>query len=69
MGTSITSRGNALQHAFFAIILAVLLGGCVTYAGGPEPGYGYGVEVGIAPPPVRVVEAPPPRVGYVGAPG
>ncbi len=30
---------------------------------------GIGISVDIAPPPPRVVEAPPPRPGYVWAPG
>ena len=36
---------------------------------GEERRYGYGVEVNVAPPPVRVVEVPAPRMGYVWAPG
>jgi hypothetical protein len=63
-------RGARFQRALFAVALAVALGGCVAYAGrGSGPDYRYGVEIAVAPPPVRVVEAPPPRVGYVWAPG
>jgi YXWGXW repeat-containing protein len=55
---------SALQHGLVGIVLAVSLGGCVAYAGRPAgPAY-YGVEVEVAPPPLRVVEAPPLRPGY-----
>jgi hypothetical protein len=63
-----SQAGSALQHALVGVVLAICLSGCVAYAGGPGPGY-YGVEVAVAPPPARVVELPPPRVGYVWAPG
>jgi WXXGXW repeat (2 copies) len=60
---------TALQCGLVGIVLAVSLGGCVAYAGRPAgPAY-YGVEVEVAPPPLRVVEVPPPRPGYVWAPG
>lgn len=70
MRVSSSESGRAVQHALVAIVLAICLSGCVAYAGGPGRGAGYyGVEVAVAPPPPRVVEVPPPRVGYVWAPG
>jgi WXXGXW repeat (2 copies) len=59
---------TALQHALIGIVLATSLGGCVAYTRPAAPAY-YGVEVEVAPPPLRVVEVPPPRPGYIWAPG
>jgi hypothetical protein len=70
MGAIRTKAGVALQQVFCGMVLAVSLAGCVAYAGGgPARSYGYGVEVDVAPPPLPVVELPPPRPGYVWAPG
>jgi hypothetical protein len=45
-------------------------GGCVVTVRAPAPGPAYyDVEVDVAPPPPRAVEVPPPRVGFVWAPG
>jgi len=70
MRASLTEAGSALQHALVGVVLAVSLAGCVATVRGtvPEPAY-YGVEVDVAPPPPQVVEVPPPRVGFVWAPG
>jgi hypothetical protein len=66
MRRSLSKLTIAAQHALVGIVLAVSLAGCVAYAGRPGPGY---VEVAVAPPPPRVVEVPPPRAGFVWAPG
>jgi hypothetical protein len=67
---SVVQAVVALQRGLIGLVLAASLSGCVAYAGpGEEPRYGYGVEVNVAPPPVRVVEVPAPRMGYVWAPG
>ena len=58
---------RALRRTLMGMVLALTLTGCV-YETRPARAY-YGVEVGVAPPPLRVVEVPPPRPGYVWAPG
>jgi hypothetical protein len=66
MRTKVTT---AVRHGLIGIALATCLGGCVAYEARPaRPAY-YGVEVDVAPPPVRVVEVPPPRPGYVWVAG
>jgi YXWGXW repeat-containing protein len=70
MRPSLIQAGTALQHALVGIVLAISLAGCVAYARAPGPGPGYyGVVVDVAPPPPRVIEVPPPRAGFVWAPG
>jgi hypothetical protein len=68
MRMSLVKSRGALQHALLGIVVAVSLGGCVATVRAPGPAY-YGVEVDVAPPPPRVVEFPPPRAGFVWAPG
>jgi hypothetical protein len=70
MRVSLIQPGSALQHALVGIVVAVLLAGCVATvrAPGPGPVY-YGAVIDVAPPPPRVVEVPPPRAGFVWAPG
>jgi hypothetical protein len=45
--------------------------GAATYAPSAQAGshVTVGVRIGVPPPPVRVVRAPPPRRGYIWAPG
>jgi hypothetical protein len=69
MRVSLTQAAGALQQALVGIVAAVLLAGCVATVRVPaEPVY-YGAEIDVAPPPPQVVEVPPPRVGFVWAPG
>ena len=70
MRVSLTQAGRALQPALVGIAVAVLLAGCVATvrAPGPGPVY-YGAVIDVAPPAPRVVEVPPPRAGFVWAPG
>lgn len=56
--------------------LALLAGlglalGALAYAPASQasPHVSVGVRIGVPPPPVRVVRAPPPRRGYIWAPG
>ncbi len=48
-----------------ALASLAALAGCMAYA----PPYDARLEAGIAPPPPRVVEAPPPREGFIWVPG
>jgi hypothetical protein len=50
--------------ALLGPLAAVSLAACVAY-----PAHAAGIEIEIAPPPPRVIEVPPPRHGYVWAPG
>lgn len=68
MRVLLARSGTPWRHALLGVVLAVSLIGCVVYERGPRPRY-YGVAVGVAPPAPRVIEEPPPRVGYVWAPG
>jgi hypothetical protein len=62
------ARGAPFKRTFtvalFGPLAAVSLAACVAY-----PAHAAGIEVEIAPPPPRVIEVPPPRHGYVWAPG
>ena len=57
-----------LRHGLIGLVLIASLVGCVAYERRPAPQY-YDTDVAVAPPPPRVIEVPPPRVGYVWAPG
>jgi WXXGXW repeat (2 copies) len=51
---------------------ALLLGLCIAVGAATAPALtfaGVVVDIDVAPPPVRVETVPPPRVGYVWAPG
>jgi hypothetical protein len=68
MRVSLIQADGALHHALLGVVAAICLGGCVATVRAPAPAY-YGVEVDVAPPPPLVVEVPPPRAGFVWAPG
>jgi hypothetical protein len=54
------------HRTFLAVALLSGLSACVAYV----PAHARGVvEIGVAPPPPRVIVVPEPRVGYVWAPG
>jgi hypothetical protein len=69
MGNALGS-GWALPRLLIGAVLAISLGGCVASVRAPGPPVVYyGAEIDVAPPPPRVVEFPPPRVGFIWAPG
>jgi hypothetical protein len=55
---------RTFTFALLGPLAAVSLAACVAY-----PAHAAGIEIEIAPPAPRVVEVPPPRHGYVYAPG
>ncbi|QNK00660.1 YXWGXW repeat-containing protein [Dyella telluris] len=59
-----TTRRLALLAA-----LGIASAGAMTYAPDAAAGVSVSVAVGVAPPPPRVEEVPPPRAGYVWSPG
>jgi hypothetical protein len=71
MRVSLVHGRGPLQHALLGVVAAIWLGGCVATAtvSAPAPAAYYGVEVDVAPPPPPAVEIPPPRAGFVWAPG
>jgi hypothetical protein len=70
MRVSLIEAGGALRHALLGAVAAICLGACAATVTAPAPGPAYyGVEVDVAPPPPPAVEIPPPRVGFVWAPG
>jgi hypothetical protein len=65
--SSLGSIPHLARVTIAATILGIALSACVVY---PDSGYGYaGVDIAVAPPPPPEVMVPPPRVGFVWAPG
>jgi hypothetical protein len=57
--------GGRVVTAFARVVLVASLAAAYAY-----PAYsGVGVDIEVAPPPPFAIEAPPPRPGYVWAPG
>jgi hypothetical protein len=57
--------GHAVKFALARVVLVASLGAAYAY-----PAYsGVGIDIEVAPPAPIVVQAPPPRPGYVWAPG
>lgn len=62
-----TTAGPAVRtRAKLGVLLALSVGLATGYS---ARSHGAAIEIGIAPPPPRVVEAPPPRPGFVWAQG
>ena len=64
MNRNASSTRGRLSSVLPSAVAAAILLGCMAPAFSADT-----IEIGVAPPPPRVVRAPPPRPGFVWAPG